>query len=51
MNREEGIQNAIQDLLLRGQAGHNLVHLGNNGAKEGGSTEEQKYAEDLQTGS
>ncbi len=50
MNCEVGLQNVVQDLLFGGEASHNLVHLGNNGAEEGGRAEEEKDAEDLQAG-
>ena len=47
MNREVGLQNAVKNLLFCGDASHDFIHLGNNGAEEGGRTEEQKDTEDL----
>ncbi len=48
MDCKVGLQNAVQDLFLRGEARHDFVYLSDNCAKEGGSTEEKKDAEDLQ---
>jgi hypothetical protein len=48
MNSKVGLQNVVQNLLLRSYASHNFIYLGNNGAKEGGSTEKKEDAEDLQ---
>ena len=50
VNCKVGLQNVIQDLLLRGEAGHDFVYLSDNGTEEGGSTKEEKDAEDLQHG-
>ncbi len=49
MNCEVSLQDVVQDLLLRGDASNNLIHLGNDGAEEGGRTEEEEDAEDLHT--
>ncbi len=48
MDSKVRLQNAIQDLLLCGDARHDFVYLSYNGTKERGSTEEKKDAEDLQ---
>ncbi len=48
INCKVGLQNVVQDLLFSGEASHNLVHLGNNGAEKRGCAEEEKNAEDLQ---
>jgi hypothetical protein len=50
MDCKVGLQNAIQNLFLRGEARYDFVYLSDYGAKEGGSTEEKKDAEDLQAG-
>ncbi len=50
MNCKIGLQNIVQELLLRGKAGHDFVYLGNNGAEEGGRAKEEKDAEDLPHG-
>ena len=51
VNCKVGLQNIVQDLLFGGEASHNLVHLGNNGAEEGGRAEKEKDAEYLQASS
>ena len=48
MNCKVGLQNAVQDLFLRGDAGHNFVNLSNNGSKEGCRAEKEKDAVYLQ---
>ncbi len=47
MDSKVGLQNAIQDLLLCGDARNDFVNLSYYGTKEGGSTEEKEDAEDL----
>ncbi len=49
MYSKVGLQYIVQDLLLRRNASHDFIYLGNNGAKEGGSAEEKEDAEDLHT--
>lgn len=48
MHSKVGLQNIVQDLLLRSYARHYFIYLGNDGTKEGSSTEEQEDTEDLQ---
>ncbi len=50
VNCKVGLQNVVQHLFLRGNAGHDFVHLCDNSAEEGSRAEEEKDAVDLRQG-